>query len=107
MDSLYKSFWVDRKTIGKPEVIAEALEPVLGKDGVKECLEGIKSEEVKKTLMGNTQKSFDEGAFGLPWFVAENEKGEKEGFWGVDHMGQLLEFLGVEARGEKGYKAML
>ncbi|KAK4499906.1 hypothetical protein PRZ48_008092 [Zasmidium cellare] len=107
LDALYHAFWVQRKTIGKVEVIAEALGPVLGEERTKAVLEGIKSEEVKKALVENTKKSFDDGAFGLPWFVAENEKGEKEGFWGVDHIGQLLEFLGVEPSGEKGYKSLL
>ncbi|KAF2168896.1 hypothetical protein M409DRAFT_20910 [Zasmidium cellare ATCC 36951] len=107
LDALYHAFWVERKTIGKVEVIAEVLGPVLGAEGTRRCLEGVKSEEVKQALVGNTKRSFEEGAFGLPWFVAENEKGEKEGFWGVDHMGQLLEFLGIEPSGEKGYKSLL
>lgn len=107
LDALYKAFWVERKTIGKVEVIAEALGPVLGEQGTKAVLEGIKSDEVKKALMANTKVCFDEGGFGLPWFVAENAKGEKEGFWGVDHMGQLLEFLGVEVPQGKGYKSLL
>ena len=43
--------------------------------------------------------------------AAENIKGEKEHFWGFDHLGQVLQHLGLEKpivgkEGEK-WKAML
>lgn len=46
------------------------------------------------------------GAFGLPWFECTNSKGETEGFWGVDHMGLVVEFLGLD-RSDQGFKALL
>lgn len=109
IDALYKAFWVDGKgPIAKPEVIGEALEPVFGKEGVKKVLEGSKSDAAKSGLKDNTARAFKEGAFGLPWFVATNGEGKTEGFWGVDHIGQMLEFLGVEVQGEGGrYRSML
>jgi hypothetical protein len=41
--------------------------------------------------------------------VCTNAAGEKEGFWGVDHLGQVAQFLGLDrTKGkEKGWKAML
>jgi hypothetical protein len=39
--------------------------------------------------------------------VATNSKGEKEGFWGVDHMAQLCAFLELEKPEGKAWKAML
>lgn len=38
--------------------------------------------EGKEILGKNTDAAFADGAFGLPWFVATNSKGEKETFWG-------------------------
>lgn len=102
LDALFKAFWVDGKTpIAKPEVIAEVLESVFGKEGVKEVMEGARGDVAKGLLKSNTQEAFEAGGFGLPWFVAENGKGEKEGFWGVDHLGILGEFLGLEGGGVK------
>lgn len=108
LDALYHAFWVETKTIGKPEVIAEALGKVLGKEVTEDVMKGLGSDAAKKALKDNSDQAFKDGAFGLPWFVATNEKGETEGFWGVDHIGQVLEHLGVDVpRHKSGYKAML
>jgi hypothetical protein len=39
--------------------------------------------------------------------VATNSKGETEGFWGVDHLGQMTDFLGLERPAGKAWKALL
>jgi 2-hydroxychromene-2-carboxylate isomerase len=44
---------------------------------------------------GNTDKAYDDGAFGLPWFTCTNSAGKTEGFWGVDYLGQVTSFLGL------------
>ena len=49
------------------------------------------------------------GAFG----IATNAKGETEYFWGFDHLGQVVDHLGIDrpaaggVGGEGGWKAML
>jgi hypothetical protein len=48
-----------------------------------------------------------DGAFGLPWFVCTNEKGEREEFWGVDHLGQLALFLELDRTADTGFRALL
>lgn len=58
-------------------------------------------------LLENTDKAFDDGAFGLPWFSCTNSEGQQEGFWGVDHLGQVTTFLGLEKPKAGGWKAML
>lgn len=63
--------------------------------------------EVKKMLGTNSDQAMADGAFGLPWFVAENAQGEKESYWGVDHMGQVVDFLGLNRGSEPGLRAML
>ena len=39
--------------------------------------------------------------------VATNSKGQTEAFWGVDHMGQLCDHLGLERPKTKGWRALL
>lgn len=63
--------------------------------------------EGKEVLAKNTDKALAEGAFGLPYFVATNEKGETEGFWGVDHLGQVTQHLGLRKPTTGGWKALL
>jgi hypothetical protein len=62
----------------------------------------------KATLLKNTDDAFAVGAFGLPWFVCTNAKGETEGFWGVDHFGQVARFLDLPNPGNTpGWKSVL
>ncbi|KAK3691703.1 hypothetical protein LTR37_018496 [Vermiconidia calcicola] len=106
-DALYQAFWVENQTIGKPEVIAPVLTKALGEKDAKSIMEKMSSAEAKKRLSENSDAAMAEGAFGLPWFVATNANGEKESFWGVDHMGQVVEHLGLERKDEPGLRAML
>jgi 2-hydroxychromene-2-carboxylate isomerase len=63
--------------------------------------------EGKEVLAKNTDLAFADGAFGLPWIVATNSKGETEDFWGVDHLGQVVDHLGLEKPKTGGWKALL
>jgi 2-hydroxychromene-2-carboxylate isomerase len=54
------------------------------------------SQHAKEKLEANTALAMQEGAFGLPWFVATNVDGEKEAFFGFDHLGHVVDFLGLE-----------
>ena len=47
-------------------------------------------------LRKNTENAMAEGACGLPWFTAYNAQGERDDFWGFDHVGQVATFLGLE-----------
>lgn len=42
------------------------------------------------------------GAFGLPWFQCRNAEGTEEGFWGFDHLGQVVGFLGLDGEIDGG-----
>ncbi|EFQ95196.1 hypothetical protein PTT_06854 [Pyrenophora teres f. teres 0-1] len=104
----WDNFWVQWNDPNKPENMLAILRSVLGSDEeAKAVIERTKTEEVKKALSANTNKAFEDGAFGLPWFVATNVKGEMEGYWGVDHMGQLCDHLGLERPDGKGWRALL
>ena len=74
--ALYQAFWVEGKTIGKPEVFGPVLTQVLGEKDGKAILEKVGSAEAKKRLSENSDLAMEEGAFGLPWFVATNSRGE-------------------------------
>ena len=106
-DALYQAFWVEGKTIGQPDVISAALEPAIGKDTTSKVLDMVKGDAAKKKLRDNSDQAFADGCFGLPYFVATNQNGETEAFWGVDHIGQLLDHLAVDWKRESSFKAVL
>ncbi|KAF9692482.1 hypothetical protein EKO04_009484 [Ascochyta lentis] len=104
----YENMWVQWGEPTKAENLLAILRTVVGSDEVaRKVLERSKTEEVKMALVRNTEQAFGDGAFGLPYFVATNAKGETEGFWGVDHMGQLTDHLGLERPSGRGWKALL
>lgn len=108
-EALYHAFWVEGKTINQADIISAALSSHadFSKDEVEAVMGKIADPQVKKMLSANSEQAMEEGAFGLPWFVCENGKGEKEAFWGVDHLGQVVEFLGLDRGLERGLRAML
>jgi 2-hydroxychromene-2-carboxylate isomerase len=63
--------------------------------------------EGKDLLAKNTDLALANGAFGLPWFIATNEAGVTETFWGVDHLAQVTEHLGLRRPNSGGWKALL
>ena len=65
------------------------------------------TDEIKKRLSANTAEALETGAFGLPWYVCTNGQGKTECFWGFDHLGQVIHFLGLEREKLGGEKAML
>lgn len=127
--ALYKAMWVDTKPIAEPAVFESVLAEVLGKEGAKSVVEKVcvspdivvcrttfadkswgnqhKKPEAKAKLQANTDLAFKEGAFGLPWFVATNKEGVTEKYWGFDHLGMVVEHLGLDRGQAPELKAML
>lgn len=99
ISALSEAFWLHHEPISKPEVVSAILSKALGDADAKAAMEGAQG-DAKKLLAANTDKAFASGAFGLPWFECQNSNGDIEGFWGVDHMGQVFDFLGLERPGE-------
>jgi 2-hydroxychromene-2-carboxylate isomerase len=62
-------------------------------------------EEAKEMLKKETSIAVEKGAFGLPWMVARNDKGVEKGFFGVDHMGIMGDWLGRTCESEEGVNA--
>jgi 2-hydroxychromene-2-carboxylate isomerase len=71
VDVLYHEFFVNHQMLNKPDVvmalIAKALK--IPQEDAKMLYTKGNCPEAKVLLMKNTQLAFDEGAFGLPWFV--------------------------------------
>ncbi|KAJ5090690.1 thioredoxin-like protein [Penicillium argentinense] len=108
IEALYRSFWVDENPrIGDLEGFAPVLERVLGKQAAQETLSAMSQPEIKALLSANTNRSFKEGAFGLPWFQCTDASGKTEGFWGVDHLGVVADFLGLDRSRDSGFRAVL
>ncbi len=107
-EALWTHFFVDRGNLAKPEDFMPTLTKAIGEKLANEVASKAPTEG-KAVLAANTQAALADGAFGMPWMVATNAKGETECFWGVDHLGQVIEHLGLrkpEAE-EKGWRAML
>jgi len=102
LDKLYEALWTEpnESEITDPKCFARVLGPVLGDELVKKHVDRLATPEVKKQLLTNTDGSFNNGAFGLPHFQCENSKGEVEGLWGFDHLGQVVRFMGLDGKGE-------
>ncbi|KAJ5788323.1 hypothetical protein N7457_003313 [Penicillium paradoxum] len=108
LDALFHAVWVQGNTsVGEPDGFASPLEGVLGKEETQWVLSAMKQPDIKALLTANTDRSFRSGAFGLPWFECTNSKGETEGFWGVDHLGQVADFLGLDRALDRGFRAAL
>jgi 2-hydroxychromene-2-carboxylate isomerase len=58
-------------------------------------------------LDNSTQRAFDLGAFGLPWFDCTSPQGDQEGFWGIDHLGRVVDFLKLDASLDKSFRVLL
>lgn len=108
--AFYDAHWGQGRDITDPAVIQDGVRTLLPTDAteadVQRVLE-VAATEGKRILLANTDAAFGEGAFGLPWMVCENDKGEKEGFWGVDHLGVMVDFLGLERPRNGSWKALL
>ncbi|GLI78936.1 hypothetical protein PoHVEF18_007258 [Penicillium ochrochloron] len=108
IEALYHSFWVQSNSkIGEPAGFAPVIESVLGQEDTKDVLSAMTQPEMKAVLTSNTDHAFKIGAFGIPWFECTNTEGETEGFWGIDHLGQVVDFLGLDRSRDPGFRALL
>ncbi|KXX73380.1 Glutathione S-transferase kappa 1 [Madurella mycetomatis] len=113
LDTFFTRHWgPEAAATHKPEVLRETLEGLFGTDEAARIIAESQTTG-KQALIANTDKAFEDGAFGLPWMVCTNAQGGTEGFWGVDHLAQVAQFLGLDltkARGDgenPGWKSLL
>ncbi|KAK1142797.1 hypothetical protein N8T08_007231 [Aspergillus melleus] len=104
IEALYRALWLDGVSkIGQPEGFGPVLEQVLGQADTQEILQAVRV----LAYSDMTDEAFKSGAFGLPWFECTNAKGQTEGFWGIDHLGQVADFLGLSRQTDKGFRSLL
>lgn len=106
LDTLFAALWARHEEVYKPEVFQPLLAQNLGPEECGKVTE-LAATEGKRKLQSNTDQAFADGAFGLPWVVCDDGKGRREGFWGVDHLGQIAEFLSLERPHTKGWRSLL
>ena len=71
IDEIYRHMWCEPKKMDDAEVIRAAFEESgLPADAI---FEGMQDPTVKQTLIDNTNRSVEMGAFGSPTFFVENE----------------------------------
>ncbi|KAF1815471.1 thioredoxin-like protein [Eremomyces bilateralis CBS 781.70] len=107
IDALYHEYWVLGKPIAETQVHGAAFAKVIGEEATKEMLRKANDKDVKDLLTKRTSTSVEEGAFGIPYFVATNSNGETDGFWGFSHLGLVVDHLGLERPTTGGWKALL
>lgn len=105
-EAFFNAFWVQQKETNNPETMQSVLEGILGGDEASKVISAA-AKEGKAALLRNTDEAFATGGFGLPWMVCTNSKGETEPFWGVDHLGQVAAFLGLQRPTTGGWRALL
>ncbi len=104
----FDHFWGEYREPNKPENLLAILREVIGsEEEARGIIEHSDKEEIRNKLAENTDNAFKDGAFGLPWFTATNAEGETEGFWGVDRMGEMCDFLQLDGPNEKVWRASL
>lgn len=107
-DAFYEAYWGQARDVTDANVVGDVLGKIVADQQVTVGnILDTAGREGKKMLLENTEEAFQQGAFGLPWMVCENDKGQKEGFWGVDHLGVMLDFLGIEKPRTRPWKALL
>jgi 2-hydroxychromene-2-carboxylate isomerase len=73
----WQNFWVEYNDPTKPENMLAIMSKILGsEEEAKKVVEASKSAEGKERLKSNTDRSFEEGAFGVPWFVGKLEQSD-------------------------------
>ncbi|GAB7355203.1 hypothetical protein MBLNU459_g5757t2 [Dothideomycetes sp. NU459] len=117
---LYHALWAEHKDAHKPDVYVPILAGIVGESEAKKVAEQVRltpgalkleaeatQPAAKQMLNKNTEHAIAEGAFGLPWFIATNSKGEVEKHWGFDHLGLVVEHLGLDVGTAKPFRSLL
>ena len=86
VNAIYAGMWEEGLNLSDPTVI----HATLAKHSIhaEPLLQAIQSAEVKSTLLDNTQKAFDRGAFGSPTFFVDQEI-----FFGKDRLRDVEEAI--------------
>jgi hypothetical protein len=86
---IFHAMWENGLDVSKPEVLGQVLSKRFKESEVKSILEKANSAPYKQCLNDNTKEALDRGAFGCPWYLVRNSKGEEEPFFGSDRYASL------------------
>ncbi|KAF2467221.1 glutathione S-transferase kappa 1 [Lindgomyces ingoldianus] len=92
---IFSEMWENGIDVSKPELMAKVLSKRYTDPQVREILENANNTEYKQKLNDNTKEALDRGAFGCPWYVVKNSKGDEEPFFGSDRFHFMWEYLGL------------
>ena len=87
---MIRNFWIrawseDQYVHTHNDFIIIGLKSGMSDEVVTECLEMMKTEDVKRQLKDVTAEAVDRGAFGSPtMFFADETGGNEQMFWGSD-----------------------
>lgn len=95
MRLLWAALWQKDIDVSQEPLLAAALENLFTPEELKVILEAANTAEYKKKLLDNTQEVLKAGAFGAPWFMVQNSKGEVTPFFGSDRFHFMYRFLGL------------
>jgi len=95
--ALFHSMWIEHNNITLAETFTESLKSTgyFSQTEVESITKSTAEKEWKDTLLENTKKILDQGAFGAPWMWVRNSAGKEEPFFGSDRFHFMWEYLGV------------
>ncbi|KAJ5153691.1 Major facilitator superfamily [Penicillium coprophilum] len=108
VERISRGFWEEGNSgvLTQPGFSA-IFESELGAENAKRILNEFKGAAAQAILGRRTQEAFTSGAFGLPWFDCVDAQGVKESFWGIDHLGRLVDFLQLDASLDNSFRVLL
>ncbi|KAF2718036.1 glutathione S-transferase kappa 1 [Polychaeton citri CBS 116435] len=98
ISELWTAIWEDGIDVGKPELLASVLRRHFAESDVAEILQAAQEPRFKERLTSNTEEALKTGAFGAPWFMVKNFKGETEPFFGSDRFHYMWDYLEIPHR---------
>ncbi|KAH7364098.1 glutathione S-transferase [Rhexocercosporidium sp. MPI-PUGE-AT-0058] len=90
--ALVSGYWSHGINISQPSGIIQALSSIFPEAEIEEIMKKALEPENKKKVIETTKES---GAFGAPWIVGIDSKGEKKSWFGNDRWDQVFAHLGV------------
>ncbi|KAL2888130.1 Glutathione S-transferase kappa 1 [Ceratocystis lukuohia] len=96
--ALFTAFWTPPNAdINEVDVLKTALLTVEGLDEekVQYILDAAVMPEFKQVMRQATEAAVKQGAFGVPWVVAQREDKKPECFFGSDRLSHIYRYLGL------------
>lgn len=86
VEAVFRAMWEDRRNMGDAEIVATTLAEA--NLPAAELLALTQDDAIKAKLAANTQRAFEQGAFGVPSFVVGGEL-----YFGKDRLAEVEEAL--------------